>query len=111
MCVGHGVVPPEQPGGGDVANQHVDAVMLVSDEDADDPGGAEQPAGPVVPPHPARRVWRRHRAGQGAGLGGTGRGSALLTLFDEQVGQRQHDGVAAVQEVTAHQVGAGQRQP
>lgn len=35
----------------------------------------------------------------------------VLTLFDEQVGQRQHDGVATVQEVTAHHVRAGQRQP
>lgn len=34
----------------------------------------------------------------------------VLTLFDEEVGQRQHDGVTAVQEVTAHQVRAGQRQ-
>lgn len=56
MCVGHGVVPPEDPGGGDVSDQHVDAVVLVSDQDADDSRGAEQPAEPVIPPHPARRV-------------------------------------------------------
>lgn len=60
MCsyvrVGHGVVPPEEPGGGDVSNQHVDAVVLVSDQDADDSRRAEQPAEPVIPPHPARRV-------------------------------------------------------
>lgn len=34
----------------------------------------------------------------------------VLTLFDEEVGQRTHDGVTAVQEVTTHQVRAGQRQ-
>lgn len=36
MCVGQGVVPPEDPGGGEVSDHHVDAVVLVSDEDADD---------------------------------------------------------------------------
>lgn len=87
MCVGHGVVPPEGPGGGDVCDHHVDAVVLMTDQDADDSRGAEQPAEPLIPPHPPRRV-----------------------LFDEEVGQRQHDGVTAVQEVTAHQVRAGQRQ-
>lgn len=56
MCVGHSVVPPEDPGGGDVTDHHVDAVVLVSDEDAEDSGGAEQPTQPVIPPHPARRV-------------------------------------------------------
>lgn len=52
MCVGHGVVPPEDPGGGDVRDQHVDAVVLMSNQDADNSRGAEQPAEPVVPPHP-----------------------------------------------------------
>lgn len=56
LHVNHGVVPPEDPGGGDVSHQHVDAVVLMSDEDADDSSGAEKPAEPVVPPHPARRV-------------------------------------------------------
>lgn len=56
LRVHHGVVPPEDPGGGDVSHQHVDAVVLVSDEDANDSSGAEKPAEPVVPPHPARRV-------------------------------------------------------
>lgn len=87
MCVGHSVVPPEDPGGGDVSDHHVDAVVFMSDEDAEDPGGAEQPAEPVIPPHPAWRV-----------------------LFDEQVGQCTHDRVTTVQEVTTHQVRAGQRQ-
>lgn len=36
MCVGHGVVPPEEPRGGDVTNQHIDAVVFVSNQDADD---------------------------------------------------------------------------
>lgn len=40
MCVGHGVVPPERPGGGDVPDHHVDAVVLVANQDADDPRGA-----------------------------------------------------------------------
>lgn len=56
VCVGHGVVPPEDPGGDEVPDHHVDAVVLVGDQDADDPRGAEQPAEPVVPPHPPRRV-------------------------------------------------------
>lgn len=56
LHVSHGVVPPEDPGGGEVSHQHVDAVVLVSDEDAEDARGAEKPAEPVVPPHPARRV-------------------------------------------------------
>lgn len=56
LHVSHGVVPPEDPGGGDVSHQHVDAVVLVSDEDAEDARGTEKPAEPVVPPHPARRV-------------------------------------------------------
>lgn len=56
MRVGHGVVPPEDPGGGDVSDHHVDAVVLVSDQDADDSRHAEQPAEPVIPPHPAGRV-------------------------------------------------------
>ena len=34
----------------------------------------------------------------------------MLTLFDEEVGQSQHDGVAAVQEVSTHQVRARHRQ-
>ena len=34
----------------------------------------------------------------------------VLTLLDEEVGQRTHGGVTAVQEVTAHQLRAGQRQ-
>lgn len=33
-----------------------------------------------------------------------------LTLFDEQVGQCEHDRVATIQEVTAHDVGAGDGQ-
>jgi len=56
VCVGHGVVPPEDPGGGEVRDHHVDAVVLVTDEDADDSGGAEKPTEPLVPPHPGRRV-------------------------------------------------------
>ncbi len=36
LCVGHGVIPPEDPGGGEVPDDHVDAVVIVSDEDADD---------------------------------------------------------------------------
>lgn len=87
MRVGHGVVPPEGPGGGDVSDQHVDAVVLVGDEDADDSRGAEEPAEPAIPPHPPGGV-----------------------LLDEEVGERQHDGVTAVQEVTTHQVRSGQRQ-
>lgn len=56
MCVGHGVVPPESPGGDEVSDHHVDAVMFVGDQDADDSRGAQKPAQPVIPPHPARRV-------------------------------------------------------
>lgn len=62
LHVSHGVVPPEDPGGGDVSHQHVDAVVLVSDEDAEDARGAEEPAEPVVPPHPARRVWTQEKS-------------------------------------------------
>lgn len=55
-CVGHGVVPPEGPGGGEVSDHHVDAVVLMGDEDADDSRGTEQPAEPAIPPHPPGRV-------------------------------------------------------
>lgn len=33
-----------------------------------------------------------------------------LTLLDKQVGKGEHDCVAAIQEVTAHDVGAGDGQ-
>lgn len=56
VSVGHGVVPPEEPGGDEVRDDHVDAVVLMTDEDADDSGETERPAAPVIPPHPARRV-------------------------------------------------------
>lgn len=75
MRVGHGVVPPEEPGGGDVSHQHVDGVVLVSDEDADDSGGAEQPAEPAVPPHPAGGVCAQSRT----------RPSANATATNEEV--------------------------
>lgn len=50
------MVPPEDPGGGEVGDHHVNAVVLMSNQDADDAGGAEDPAEPVVPPHPGGRV-------------------------------------------------------
>lgn len=132
VCVGHGVVPPEDPGGGKVSNHHVDAVVLVANQDAEDSRGAEQPAGPVIPPHPPRRVWTTHNTyiiyyminysldvNQSTCIITDDQLLKLiqqqwvwseLTLFDEKVGQRQHDGVSAVQEVATHQVSAGQRQ-
>ena len=33
-----------------------------------------------------------------------------LTLFNKQVGEGKHDGVSAVEEVTTHEVGAGDGQ-
>lgn len=37
LRVGHGVVPPEDPGGDEVRDHNVDAVVLVPDQDAEDP--------------------------------------------------------------------------
>lgn len=56
MRVGHGVVPPEEPGGDKVSHQDVDAVVLVPHQDAEHARSAEQPADPLVPAHPARRI-------------------------------------------------------
>ena len=56
MRVSHGVVPPEEPGGDEVCDHHVDAIMLVTNQDADNSAGAEQPADAVIPPHPPMRV-------------------------------------------------------
>lgn len=56
MRVGHGVVPPEDPGGDEVRDHDVDAVVLVADQDEEDPRDTENPAEPLIPPHPPRRV-------------------------------------------------------
>lgn len=59
VSVGHGVVPPKEAGGDVVGDDHVHAVVLVTHQDADDPRDAEDPTEPLVPPHPAGRVWEQ----------------------------------------------------
>ena len=57
MTVGHCMIPPEDSGGDEVGDDHVNAVVLMSHEDTDHPRDTEEPTGPVVPPHPLRRVY------------------------------------------------------
>lgn len=56
MLVGHRVVPPEESRGDVVRHHHVHSVVVMGQEDAEDPNHAEQPANPVVPPESSRGI-------------------------------------------------------
>lgn len=56
LLIGHRVVPPEESRGDVVGHHHVHSVVVVRQEDAEDPNHAEKPADPVVPPESSRGV-------------------------------------------------------
>lgn len=56
LCFHHGVVPPEGPGGDEVCHHHIDAVVFVAEEDADESEDAQTKAEPTIPPHPGGAV-------------------------------------------------------
>lgn len=52
LLVGHRVVPPKEARRNEVRHHHVYGVVVVRQEDAENPHGAQNPTGPVVPPEP-----------------------------------------------------------
>lgn len=72
LFVGHGMVPPKQPRRDVVSNDHVDGVVFVRHEDADDAGSAQQPADQMIPPEVPRRIWTAGKQRWTHGLAGWG---------------------------------------
>lgn len=66
------MVPPKQPCRDVVSNDHVDGVVFVGHEDADDAGGAQQPADQMIPPEVPRRIWTAGKERWTHGLAGSG---------------------------------------
>lgn len=66
------MVPPKQPCRDVVSNDHVDGVVFVGHEDADDAGGAQQPADQMIPPEVPRRIWTAGKERWTHGLAGWG---------------------------------------
>lgn len=56
LLVGHGVVPPEESCCDEIGHNYVYGVVVMGQEDAEDPHRTQQPTGPVVPPEPLWRV-------------------------------------------------------
>lgn len=59
MWFQHGVVPPEGPVDDKVCNHHIDAVVFMAEEDADESKYAQEKAEPTIPPEPGRAVWTK----------------------------------------------------
>lgn len=50
------MVPPEEACGHEVGHHHVDGVVVMSQQDAEDTDSTQAPADPVVPPEPPWRI-------------------------------------------------------
>lgn len=56
LLIGHCMVPPEEACGHKVGHHHVDGVVVMSQQDAEDTDSTQAPADPVVPPEPPWRI-------------------------------------------------------
>ncbi len=50
------MIPPEEACGHEVGHHHVDGVVIMSQQDAEDTDGTQAPADPVIPPEPPWRI-------------------------------------------------------
>lgn len=60
LLIGHRMVPPEEARGHEVRHHHVDCVVVMSQEDAEDPDRTQAPADPVIPPESPWRICQPH---------------------------------------------------
>lgn len=58
LLIGHSVVPPEESRGDVICHHHVHSVVVMRQENTEDPNHAEEPANPVVPPQSSRGIWK-----------------------------------------------------
>lgn len=54
------MVPPEEACGHEVGHHHVDGVVIMSQQDAEDTDGTQAPADPVIPPEPPWRICKKN---------------------------------------------------
>lgn len=56
LLIGHCMVPPEEACGHEVSQHHVDGVVVMGQQDAEDTNSTQAPADPVIPPEPPWRI-------------------------------------------------------
>lgn len=52
LLVGHSVVPPKEACSDEVCNHHIHSVMVMGQQDTENPHSTQCPAKPLVPPEP-----------------------------------------------------------
>ncbi len=62
LLIGHCMIPPEEACGHEVGHHHVDGVVIMSQQDAEDTDGTQAPADPVIPPEPPWRICTKKKS-------------------------------------------------